>query len=115
MRSGVKRSFRSNKHESGKYAAAEAARLNAKLAAVKDKDRPIVAPLDSVVEMVTEDQLEGSYDSEALFACSGLLDPRCVMPQAAEPGTVWAQERRRRTVVDGDGTRLIVELMYTLF
>ena len=84
IRSKVKRSFRSNKRESGKYAVADAARLNrlhAKLAAVKDKDRPIVAPLDSAEEMVADDQLGGSYDIEAFFAWLGLLHPRCVTPQ----------------------------------
>lgn len=84
LRSKSKRSFRSKKRESGKYAAAEAARLNrlnAKLAAVKEKDRPVVAPLDAAGEIAEEDQSEGSYDSEALFACLGLLHPRGVTPQ----------------------------------
>jgi hypothetical protein len=86
IRSKVKRSFRSNKRESGKYAAAEAARLNrlhAKLAAVKAADRPIVAPLDSdtAEDMVAEDHPQGSYDSEAFFACLGLLHPWYVTPQ----------------------------------
>ncbi|KAH0839683.1 hypothetical protein J3R83DRAFT_604 [Lanmaoa asiatica] len=84
LRSKLKRSFRSKKRESGKYAAAEAARLNrlnSKLAAVREKDRTIVAPLDTAEQIVEEDQPEGSYDLEALFACLGLLHPRCVTPQ----------------------------------
>ena len=86
IRSKVKRSFRSNKRESGKYAVAHAARLNrlnAKLAAVKATDRPIAAPLDSdtAEEMVAEDHPQGSSDSEAFFACLGLLHPRRVTPQ----------------------------------
>lgn len=84
LRSKSKRSFRSKKRESGKYAAAEAARLNrlnAKLVAVKEQDRPVVAPLDTAEEIAEEDQPEGSYDLEALFACLGLLHPRCVTPR----------------------------------
>jgi len=75
IRSKVKRSFRSNKRESGKYAVAEAARLNrlnAKLAAVKDKDRPIVAPLDSAEEMIAEDQLEGAVSNSVVVKDGGL-------------------------------------------
>lgn len=84
LRSKSKRSFRSKKRDSGKYAVADAARLNrlnAKLAAVKEKDRPVVAPLDTAEEVAEEDHLEGSYDPEALFAYLGLLHPRCVTPQ----------------------------------
>lgn len=84
LRSKSKRSFRSKKRESGKYAVAEAARLNrlnAKLAVVKEKDRPRVAPLDTAEELVAEDQPQGSYDSAALFAYLGLLHPRCMTPQ----------------------------------
>ncbi|KAG8218405.1 hypothetical protein J3R82DRAFT_4030 [Butyriboletus roseoflavus] len=84
LRSKSKRSFRSKKRDSGKYAVAEAARLhrlNAKLAAVKDKARPVVAPFDTAEEIIKVDQLEGSYDPEAFFACLGLLHPRCVTPQ----------------------------------
>jgi len=79
LRSKSKRSFRSKKRESGKYAVADAARLdrlNARLVVVKEKDRPHVAPLDTA-----EDQPQGSYDSEALFAYLGLLHLRCVTPQ----------------------------------
>ncbi|KAN0097696.1 hypothetical protein V8E55_002142 [Tylopilus felleus] len=60
LRSKSKRSFRAKKRESGKYAAAEAARLNrlnAKLAAVKDMDRP--AP-DDEEEMEAESEPQGA-------------------------------------------------------
>lgn len=84
LRSKSKRSFRSKKRESGKYAAAEAARLNrlnAKLAAVKEKDRSSVAPLDTEDMVEAAEDQQGSYDSEALFACLGLLHLPCVTPQ----------------------------------
>ncbi|KAF8138212.1 hypothetical protein EV363DRAFT_1580062 [Boletus edulis] len=57
LRSKSKRSFRAKKRESGKYAAAEAARLNrlnTKLAAVKDKVLALPEAAEEV--MVTEDQ-----------------------------------------------------------
>ncbi|KAI9574927.1 hypothetical protein HD554DRAFT_128409 [Boletus coccyginus] len=66
LRSKSKRSFRSKKRESGKYAVAEAARLNrlnAKLAVVKEKDRPRVAPLDTAEELVAEDQPQGAVSN----------------------------------------------------
>lgn len=84
LRSKSKRAFRSKKRESGKYAAAEAARLNrvhAKLATAKDKDCPIADTPDAVEEMEQEDQPQGSYNSEAFFAWLGLLHPRCMTPQ----------------------------------
>lgn len=84
LRSKSKRFFRSKKRDSGKYAVAEAARLNrlhAKLAVVKDKDRPTAGTSDAAEEMVEDDQPQGSYDSEAFFAFMGLLHPRCVTPQ----------------------------------
>ncbi|KAG6378479.1 hypothetical protein JVT61DRAFT_12739 [Boletus reticuloceps] len=77
LRSKSKRSFRAKKRESGKYAAAEAARLNrlnTKLAAVKDKVLALPEAAEEV--MVTEDQDQGSYDLETLSACLGLLHPR---------------------------------------
>lgn len=89
LRSKSKRSFRAKKRESGNYAAAEAARLNrlnAKLAAVKDMDRP--AP-DDEEEMEAESEPQGSYDLETLFACLGLLHPRCVTPQNLAQCVRW--------------------------
>ena len=109
LRSKSKRSFRSKKRESGKYAAAEAARLNrvhAKLAAVKDTDRPIAQTPDAAEEMVEEDQPQGSYDSEAFFAYLGLLHPPSVTPQSlalfwfGEEGGPTVDHEERHSIKD---------------
>ncbi|KAF9246974.1 hypothetical protein BU15DRAFT_84553 [Melanogaster broomeanus] len=65
IRSKVKRSFRAKKRETGKYAVADAARLNrlnAKLVAVKEKDRDGDTPLDDAEEGETEGDPEEGMD-----------------------------------------------------
>ena len=97
LRSKSKRSFRSKKRESGKYAAAAAARLdrlNAKLVVLKDRHPP---PLDAAEDMAVEDQTEGLYDSEAFFAYLGFLHPWSVtaetLAQRVALVTVGPEER----------------------
>ncbi|KAF8845703.1 hypothetical protein BDN67DRAFT_961316 [Paxillus ammoniavirescens] len=66
IRSKVKRSFRAKKRETGKYAAAEAARLNrlnTKLAAVKEGDRDEDIPLDDAEGVEAEGHPEGGVSS----------------------------------------------------
>ncbi|KIL00380.1 hypothetical protein PAXRUDRAFT_821752 [Paxillus rubicundulus Ve08.2h10] len=66
IRSKVKRSFRAKKRETGKYAAAEAARLNrlnTKLAAVKEGDRNEDTPLDDTEGVGAEGHPEGGASS----------------------------------------------------
>ncbi|KAG9317233.1 hypothetical protein JVU11DRAFT_1426 [Chiua virens] len=86
LRSKSKRSYRAKKRETGKYAAAEAARLhrlNAKLAVIKSQPEEDVAEEGTVATEEEEAQRKGSYDydSETFFACLGLLHPRSVTPQ----------------------------------
>ncbi|KIJ19951.1 hypothetical protein PAXINDRAFT_107532 [Paxillus involutus ATCC 200175] len=74
IRSKVKRSFRAKKRETGKYAAAEAARLNrlnTKLAAVKEGNRDEDIPLDDAEGVEAEGHPEGSWDSEKLVTVLG--------------------------------------------
>ena len=101
LRSKSKRSFRSKKRESGKYAAAAAARLdrlNAKLVVLKDRHpRPATPPLDAAEDMAVEEQTEGLYDSEAFFAYLGFLHPWSVtaetLAQRVALVTVGPEER----------------------
>jgi hypothetical protein len=84
IRSKVKRSFRAKKRETGKYAAAEAARLNrlnTKLAAVKEGNRDEDIPLDDAEGVEAEGHPEGSWDSEKLVTVLGVLHPLCVTPR----------------------------------
>ncbi|KAF9221893.1 hypothetical protein BS17DRAFT_796722 [Gyrodon lividus] len=65
IRSKVKRSFRAKKRETGKYAAAEAARLNrlnTRLVALKEKDQDGDTPLDSADGVAAEGHPEEGMD-----------------------------------------------------
>ena len=88
LRSKVKRSFRSQKRESGVYAATEAARLNrlnAKLVAIASRNQNEVA--------MAEDQEQTSLQTAALpgwcwFALFGLLDANDITVEAFDAMSV---------------------------
>ena len=78
-RSKVKRSFRAKKREEGVYAANEAARLqrlSAKLAAVRDAEKPEVDE--------EEEDIKEASTGWCWFTFFGLLDPDTICTESME-------------------------------